>query len=170
MVYYLFLITDAYSRKVMGYNFSSRMTAKCCVVALEQALANRCYPKRKLIHHSDRGSQYCSKEYIDVLNGDSIVISMTENGDPLENPLAERMNRTFKDVFGLDENFGTFEKANTQVDLAIKYYNQRLPHSSVDMLTPDKAHHKIGKLKKHWKWYWREKQIPKLPDNFYTPQ
>jgi putative transposase len=117
---YLFLITDAYSRKVMGYNFSRRMTAKCCVVALERALKSRSYPERKLIHHSDRGSQYCAKEYVDVLNGNSIVregdpitISMTENGDPLENPLAERMNRTFKDTFGLDENFPTYEKANT---------------------------------------------------------
>ncbi len=167
---YLFLITDAYSRKVMGYNFSRRMTAKCCVVALEQALKNRSYPERKLIHHSDRGSQYCSKEYVEVLNSNSIVISMTENGDPLENPLAERMNRTFKDTFGLDENFPRFDKGNTQVDLAIEYYNERLPHSSVDLLTPSIAHHKRGKLKKHWKWYWKEKQVPKLPDNFYTPQ
>jgi len=167
---YLFLITDAYSRKVVGHNFSRRMTAQCCVVALNQALENRSYPKRETIHHSDRGSQYCSAEYVKVLNGNCIKISMTENGDPLENPLAERMNRTFKDTFGLDENFPTFIKAKTQVDLAVKYYNERLPHSSVDMLTPNEAHHKTGRLKKHWKWYWREKQIPKLPDNFYTPQ
>ncbi|MFT5801817.1 MAG: putative transposase [Nonlabens sp.] len=56
-----------------------------------------------------------------------------------------------------------------QVDLSIKYYNERLPHSSLDLLTPNKAHHKTGKLKKHWKWYWKEKQIPRPPDNFYTP-
>ncbi len=167
---YLFLITDAYSRKVMGYNFSRRMTAQCCLVALNQAIENRSYPDRKLIHHSDRGSQYCAADYVKILIGNFIVISMTENGDPLENPLAERMNRTFKDVFGLDENFPTFDKAKTQVDLAIKYYNERLPHSSVDLLTPSQAHHKTGKLKKHWKWYWRHKQIPKPPDNFYTPQ
>jgi len=166
---YLILITDAYSRKVVGYNFARRMTAKFCVEALNMALANRSYPDRKLMHHTDRGSQYCSKEYTDVLKSESIVISMTENGDPLENPLAERMNRTFKDVFGLDENFPNFDKTKQQVDLVIEYYNDRLPHSSVDMLTPSKAHHKIGKLKKHWKWYWRENHTPKLEDNFYTP-
>lgn len=166
---YLILITDAYSRKVVGYNFARNMTAKFCVEALNRALENRSYPDRKLMHHTDRGSQYCSKEYTDVLKSESIVISMTENGDPLENPLAERMNRTFKDVFGLDENFPTFDKANKQVNLAIKYYNDRLPHSSIDMLTPNQAHHKVGQLEKHWKWYWRENHIPQLEDNFYTP-
>lgn len=167
---YLFLITDAYSRKVMGYNFSRRMTAKCCVAALEHALENRSYPERDLLHHSDRGSQYCAAEYIEVLNKNRMEISMTENGDPLENPLAERMNRTFKDTFGLDENFLTYEQAKAQIDLAIQYYNERLPHSSIDLQTPNEAHHKKGKLKKHWKWYWREQQIPKPPANFYTPQ
>jgi putative transposase len=167
---YLILITDAYSRKVVGYNFARNMTASFCAEALNMAIANRSYPDRKLMHHTDRGSQYCSKEYTDILKSKYIVISMTENGDPLENPLAERMNRTFKDVFGMDENFRNFEVAKKQTDLVIEYYNERLPHSSVDMLTPSKAHHKTGKLKKHWVWYWRESQNPKLEDNFYTPQ
>ena len=93
---------------------------------------------------------------------------MTENGDPLENPLAERMNRTFKDVFGLDENFLRFSTANNQTNLAVEYYNDRLPHSPIDMLTPNQAHHKNGKLKKQWTWYWKENQVPQLADNFYT--
>ena len=167
---YLILITDAYSRKVVGYNFARNMTAKFCCKALKDALNRRSYPDRELIHHSDRGSQYCSKEYTNILKRENITISMTENGDPLENPLAERMNRTFKDVFGLDENFLTFKKAATQVDQAIEYYNDRLPHTSIDLLTPNQAHHKTGALKKHWKWYWKERQVPKLEDNFYTPQ
>ena len=167
---YLILITDAYSRKVVGYNFAKNMTAKFCCQALNDALARRSYPDRKLIHHSDRGSQYCSKEYTSILKQEHITISMTENGDPLENPLAERMNRTFKDVFALDENFLTFKKAETQVDQAIEYYNNRLPHTSVDLLTPNQAHHKTGRLKKHWRWYWKENHVPKLEDNFYTPQ
>ena len=95
---------------------------------------------------------------------------MTENGDPLENPLAERMNRTFKDTFGLDENFATFDKANHQTEESIRYYNERLPHSSIDMLTPDQAHQQEGKLKKHWTYYWLEMQDPKPEDNFYTPR
>lgn len=167
---YLILITDAYSRKVVGYNFARNMTAKFCVEALKDALEKRSHPERNLIHHSDRGSQYCSAEYTDELKESSIQISMTENGDPLENPLAERMNRTFKDVFGLDKNFSTFAKAKEQVDEAIKYYNDRLPHTSIDLLTPSQAHHEEGKLKKHWKWYWRENHVPQLEDNFYTPR
>ena len=166
---YLILITDAYSRKVMGYNFGRNMTAKFCVKALQMACENRSYSDRKLIHHTDRGSQYCAKEYIEVLKSNCIVISMTEHGDPLENPLAERMNRTFKEVFGLDENFPTFDQAKQQTDAAVNYYNNRLPHSSIDMLTPDQAHHKIGKLKKHWIWYWKESQFYQTEDNYYTP-
>ncbi len=167
---YLILITDAYSRKVVGYHFARRMTAAFCLEALNKALSDRSYPSRKLMHHSDRGSQYCSVDYTKVLQQANIPISMTEQGDPLENPLAERMNRTFKDVFGLDEHFSCFEQANKQVDLAIAYYNDRLPHTSIDLLTPNQAHHKTGKLKKHWKWYWREAQGAELADNFYTPR
>lgn len=167
---YFMIITDAYSRKVVGYNFSRHMTAHFCTIALKKALAERSYPNRKLMHHSDRGSQYCSAEYTNTLLSASIDISMTENGDPLENPLAERMNRTFKDVFGLDRNFSTFDEAKKQVDLAVNYYNDRLPHTSINLLTPNEGHHKTGQLKKHWKWYWREKNKGELEDNFYTPQ
>jgi len=155
---YLILITDTYSRKVVGYNFGRNMDTAFCMVALESALANRCFPDRKLMHHSDRGLQYCSKTYVEMLENNEICISMTENGDPLENALAERMNGIFKGNFALDESFLTFEQAQKTVDHAIVYYNNRLPHSSVDMLTPNEAHHKKGELKKHWKWYWKEKQ------------
>lgn len=155
---YLILITDAYSRKVVGYNFGWNMDTAFCIVALEQALNGRIFPERELMHHSDRGLQYCSKKYVETLIENSIKISMTENGDPLENPLAERMNGIFKSIFALDENFPTFEIAQKTIDDAIEYYNNRLPHSSVDMLTPNEAHHKTGELKKHWKWYWKERQ------------
>jgi len=155
---YLILITDAYSRKVVGYNFGRNMDTAFCIVALENAITERLFPERELMHHSDRGLQYCSKKYVETLIAEDIKISMTENGDPLENALAERMNGIFKDNFALDEKFVTFESARKTIDAAIEYYNNRLPHSSVDMLTPNEAHHKTGKLKKHWKWYWKEKQ------------
>jgi len=155
---YLILITDAYSRKVVGYNFGRTMDANFCVQALKDAIADRCYGERKLMHHSDRGLQYCSQAYVKILKDNHICISMTENGDPLENPLAERMNRIFKDSFALDTPFPTFEEAQQTIRNAVDYYNSRLPHSSVDMLTPKEAHHKTGDLKKHWKWYWKEKQ------------
>jgi len=155
--YYLILITDAYCRKVVGYNFGTKMDTAFCVQALEQALSNRSYPSRKLMHHSDRGVQYCSKGYVQILEQHQIQISMTEHGDLLENPLAERMNGIFKDNFALDTDFDGFEQAKTEIDQAIEYYNNRLPHSSIDMLTPNQAYDRIGALRKHWKWYWKEK-------------
>ena len=154
---YLILITDAYSRKVVGYNFTRTMDTAFCVKALQEELSNRKFPERELMHHSDRGVQYCSKTYVDILEEHEIKISMTENGDPLENPLAERMNGIFKDIFALDVNFEYFEEAKEHISRSIDYYNNRLPHSSVDMLTPNQAHFKTGELKKHWKYYWKER-------------
>lgn len=159
---YLILITDAYSRKVMGYNFGRTMDTAFCLKALEAAIADRAFPERQLMHHSDRGLQYCSKAYTELLQLNDIGISMTEHGDPLENALAERMNGIFKDNFALDTEFSSFEVAKNQIDQAIKYYNHRLPHSSIDMLTPAKAHYETGTLKKHWKYYWKHKnEAPK---------
>lgn len=160
---YLILITDAYSRKVMGYNFGWNMNTEFCLEALSDALVNRCFAERELMHHSDRGMQYCSKAYVCMLQTHQISISMTENGNPLENALAERMNGIFKDNFGLDKTFESFEQAKQHIQKAVEYYNTRLPHSSVDMMTPDQAHQHIGELKKHWKYYWKNKQ-PKDKD------
>lgn len=148
---YLILITDAYSRKVVGYNFSKTMEAQFCVKALNQAIEQRSFPCRILMHHSDRGLQYCSSIYVNVLKNNKIAISMTENGDPLENALAERMNGIFKDNFDIARTFSSFEQAQLFIADAIEYYNNRLPHSSCDMLTPAKAHFCTGMLKKHWK-------------------
>lgn len=158
---YLILITDAYSRKVMGYNFGRNMDTAFCIKALKAALADRAFPQRQLMHHSDRGLQYCAKGYVELLQGHEVEISMTEHGDPLENALAERMNGIFKDNFAFDTDFSAFERAKNHIHQAIKYYNDRLPHSSIDMLTPAEAHHKTGTLKKHWKSYWKkEGQMP----------
>jgi putative transposase len=148
---YLILITDAYSRKVVGYNFSTTMNAAFCMQALEVAIANRQFSSRLLTHHSDRGLQYCSAVYVEMLTSNGIKISMTENGDPLENALAERMNGIFKDNFDIGQVFSDFETADICIDQAINYYNHRLPHSSCDMKTPAQAHLLEGVLKKHWK-------------------
>src|SRR6202035_3802567 len=84
---YLSLITDAYSRKIMGFGFRSDLLALGCSQALQMALDNRSYGQHPLIHHSDRGCQYCSKEYVELLQSQNIAISMTERGDPYENAL-----------------------------------------------------------------------------------
>jgi transposase InsO family protein len=131
---YLILITDAYSHLVVGYNFGESMDAAFCVQALNKALAGRRYAGRKLMHHSDRGLQYCARAYVEVLQRDGIAISMTENGDPLENAIAERMNGILKDSFEFDRTFSSFEEARAFIHQAIEYYNNRRPHSSCDLL------------------------------------
>lgn len=162
---YLILITDAYSHLVVGWNFGPSMDAHFCAEALKMALASRPGPSghppgEALAHHSDRGLQYCSKLYTDMLRGEGITISMTENGDPLENALAERMNGILKDSFELDRTFSYFEEARQFILEAIHYYNNRRPHSSCDNLTPKEAHDRTGILKKHWKSF-AEKALDK---------
>lgn len=148
---YLSLITDAYSRKVVGFYLSEDLSARGCIAALKMALKN--HPAiEKLIHHSDRGVQYCSSDYVALLEKRSIKISMTENGDPLENAIAERVNGILKEEL-LEEVYASFTEARQAVAIAISTYNYQRLHSSIDMLTPAEAHLKTGILKKHWKNY-----------------
>jgi putative transposase len=150
---YLSLITDAYSRKIMGYSLRMDLSTKGCIDALQMALASRLYLKRALIHHSDRGSQYCSGDYVRLLKENDIAISMTENGDPYENALAERVNGILKTEFNLYSSSVGFEQTCELVKDSITAYNEHRPHSSCDMLTPAQAHLRQGILKKRWKQY-----------------
>jgi transposase InsO family protein len=154
---YLSLITDAYSRKVVGFYLSQTLEATGCIRALQMALKG-CANTTNLIHHSDRGVQYCSHEYVKLLEGRRIQISMTENGDPLENAIAERVNGILKDEL-LQQQYSSFEQAQKSVAAAISVYNTLRPHSSCDMLTPQVAHTKEGVLKKHWKNYYKQKEV-----------
>lgn len=149
---YLSLITDAYSRKIVGYCLSDNLEAKGCVSALKMAM--KANPDRSgLIHHSDRGSQYYSAEYRKAL-GKSISISMTEKSDPLENAIAERVNGIIKQEYLL-EKYRNLVEARRAVAEAVSFYNYERPHSSIEMLTPAEAHDRTGELKKHWKNYFR---------------
>lgn len=147
---YLSLITDAYSRKIMGYSFRKDLSGQGCVDALKMALSSRIYHS-DLVHHSDRGSQYCSKEYVNLLTENRIAISMTENGDPYENALAERMNGILKSEFELYSSHTSFAETCGKITKSIEAYNQIRPHSSCDYLTPEQAHLRQGTLKKRWK-------------------
>ena len=149
---YLSLITDAYSRKIMGYSFRQDLAAEGCIEALKMALNNRLY-NESIIHHSDRGSQYCSHNYVDLLLKNNIGISMTENGDPYENALAERINGIIKTEFNLYSSTLGFDQTGYQVSKSIKSYNELRPHASCDYLTPNQAHLKSEKLNKRWKNY-----------------
>ena len=154
---YLSLITDAYSRKIVGWCLWKTLSTQGCLNALNQALK----PLKKgdiegLIHHSDRGIQYCSDAYTARLSQykyGSIEISMTENGDPYENALAERMNRTIKEEMLNNRIFDNFEQASEAISGAIKEYNEVRPHQSINFLTPEKAHKMTGDIPKRWKKY-----------------
>jgi putative transposase len=115
------------------------------------ALSNHLDQGHSLIHHSDRGSQYCSFEYVRRLNRAGISISMTQAGDPYENAIAERVNGILKTDFRLNRVFTTFEEALKAVDASIHNYNHLRPHMSCDFLTPAIAHQSTQPLKKHRK-------------------
>lgn len=117
------------------------------------ALDNRSYSGQTLIHHSDRGSQYCCKEYVAILASHHIDISMTERGDPYENALAERMNGILKGEFNLYNINSNFEQTYQKIAGSIKAYNEVRPHGSCDYLTPCQAHQQGNVLKKRWKNY-----------------
>jgi putative transposase len=149
---YLHLVTDAYSKQIMGYELCNNMEAASTLKALEMAVNSRKYKELPLIHHSDRGLQYCSKLYIDCLIKNNITISMTENGSPYDNAVAERVNGILKDEFGLAEQIDNYREALLQVKESIHSYNFLRPHLSCYMLTPDQMHQqKIIKIKTYKK-------------------
>jgi transposase InsO family protein len=137
---YLNLVTDAYSRKIMGYAIADSMDTTSMKKAFEMAVKDREYPSYELIHHSDRGLQYCSQEYVQIAVANNIKISMTEQSDPYENALAERMNRTLKDEFGLGQPIKTKQHAFHLAKEAIHLYNHYRPHLSLKMKTPNQTH------------------------------
>jgi|SRR6218665_317043 len=148
---YLSLITDAYSHKVMGFSLRKDLSSQGCLDALKMALANRTYSYQGLIHHSDRGSQYCCKDYVELLSQHKIGISMTENGSPYENAVAERLNGILKGEFNLNVNGSNWEQILGEIIKNIHSYNTLRPHDSCGRLTPEQAHSRTGRLKKLWK-------------------
>jgi putative transposase len=154
---YLFLITDAYSRKIIGHYLSETLEADGGIEALRMALSGVEWQKRAgMIHHSDRGVQYCSHNYVKLLEDSKMLISMTQNGDPYENAIAERMNGILKQEWINNESYQNFDQAKRRIAEIIEIYNTQRPHLSCDMLTPEQAHKGSGKLKKHWKKYKRK--------------
>lgn len=149
---YLSLITDAYSRKIVGFDLCERLSARGCIAALKMAVRDNPGEQSGLIHHSDRGIQYCCNDYVNLLDRNKIGISMTQSGDPLENAMAERVNGILKQEL-LQHRYDTYKQAQPLVGKAVAIYNNQRPHSSVNMLTPEQAHQLTGPLKKHWKNY-----------------
>lgn len=137
---YLNMITDMYSRKIVGYAIDDTMETEKMIQALKMATAQRKNCFISTIHHSDRGLQYCSKEYEILTFENKIRLSMTENGDPYENELAERMNRTIKEEFGMDKVLKNKEQVKQLVGESILLYNQKRPHLALNMKTPEQVY------------------------------
>ena len=140
---YISLITDAYSHKVVGFHLAETLesieTLKALQMALQQLPQNLA---ETLIHHSDRGVQYCSETYVKLLQDNSIKISMTENGDPLENAVAERINGILKGEYLKHYSITTIQQAKDELQRAVRLYNEDRPHFSIGLLTPELVHSK----------------------------
>ncbi len=154
---YLYLVTDYFSRKILGFNVSKNLRASSAVTALKMALKNMS-DIDKCIHHSDRGIQYCSKEYTSILHRKNIKISMTENSDPLENAVAERMNKTIKEEFTEEKqiSFTNFREAKIVISQIVKFYNDERPHRTLEFYTPSIAYEMNRELKRKWKNYYKK--------------
>lgn len=152
---YLSLLTDVYSHKIVGWYLSESLDTKGPLMALEQALVNL-PDNHQLIHHSDRGVQYCSYAYTDLLKSRKIGISMTQSGDPRENAIAERVNGILKSEWIDREQICSLEQARERIDSIVVVYNSKRPHMSINMLTPDQAHKQEGTLKRKWKAYYKK--------------
>lgn len=146
---YISFITDAYSHKIVGYHVAETLEAIESIQALQMALSafERTESLLQLTHHSDRGIQYCSKEYVKLLQDKNIQISMTENGDPLENAIAERVNGIIKEEYLDAYQVNNIKEAKELLDSVIQLYNNDRPHLSISNLTPNQVHHSTNPLK-----------------------
>lgn len=158
--YYISFITDAYSRKIVGYHVADTMEAIESATALKMAIKTLKISAEGLIHHSDRGSQYCSSMYVNMLKKEGIKISMTENGDPLENAIAERINGIIKGEYLFDYLIKTLLNAKEVLKSVVKLYNEDRPHSSIGNAVPSQVHNNDTdtEIKRLWKNYYQPSQ------------
>lgn len=159
--YYISFITDAYSRKIVGYQVAQTMEAIESVSALKMALKGLGSQASGLVHHSDRGSQYCSARYVELLRKNNIQISMTENGDPLENAIAERLNGIIKGEYLIDYRINSLGEAKKVLESVVRLYNEERPHSSVGNMVPSQVHKgSLGKeVRRLWKNYYKKLEL-----------
>ena len=154
---YINMITDAFSKKIVGYHASDNLEAINNVKSLEMALATLIADPADfyLIHHSDRGIQYCSKEYVKLLQSNKITISMTEDGNPLKNSVAERINGIIKNEYLKHYTIKNKADAMAALSEAVTFYNQQRPHWSCNLLTPENIHEEKMAVKRLWKNYYK---------------
>ena len=145
-VCYLHLLTDAYSHEIIGWTLSESLMAENTIESLRKALATfKDYDLGALIHHSDRGSQYCCNRYIEILHDQHISVSMTEDSSPTDNAIAERINGILKQewIYRM-KRFRDLEDATEKLSEIIDFYNHTRPHMSNGMLTPYEMRKQCG--------------------------
>jgi len=155
---YISFITDVYSHKIVGYNVAKTLETIESTKALKMALDALKTKTTQLIHHSDRGIQYCSNSYVKLLQDYNVEISMTENGDPLENAVAERINGIIKDEYLHNYQVNGIREARKRLDSVVDLYNNERPHMSISNLAPNFVHqsNQSMKLNKLWKNYYKK--------------
>ena len=156
---YISFITDAYSRKIVGYHAADTLDAVHTLSALRMALKENQHPLNGLIHHSDRGVQYCSHDYVELLQDNHIIISMTENSDPLENAIAERINGIMKQEYLEHHMLNTKEEVVRLLTDSVASYNKLRPHMSCSMLTPEVVHQNNLEVERTWKNYYKPQNV-----------
>jgi transposase InsO family protein len=161
---YISFVTDAYSHKIIGYHIAQTLETIHSLTALQMAINGiDSSTPNSIIHHSDRGIQYCSDGYVSLLEKNHILISMTENGDPLENPVAERINGIIKDEYLNRYRYNTIRELEEKLSQVVSFYNDERPHSSCSMFTPSKVHEQNLPVKRTWKTYYRSKNSATVP-------
>ncbi len=159
---YLSLVTDAYSKKIMGFNLSNSLNSSGAISAMEMALKNRKYTKKKLIHHSDRGVQYCGNDYQNLLKMNRVKCSMTEKYDPYQNAIAERVNGIIKQEFLEGIIVRDIKLMGKIIKDSVSIYNNERPHLSCHMLTPKRMHQQKNLTPKNYKTKKSTEETPVL--------
>lgn len=155
---YLALVTDLYSKKIMGYKLDDNMRVSMVKEALQMALKNCEHNRQSIIHHSDRGIQYCCPDYSHFALSKGMTLSTTEKSDPYENAVAERINGILKYEFGLIKTIPSLEVATKMLRQAVNIYNTQRRHGSLQMQTPEQAHTAQRHLYKSYKRQWLTKE------------
>ncbi len=161
---YISFVTDAYSHKIVGYSLSQNLDMKSARNALLIALQNNKDDLHNLIHHSDRGVQYCAMDYVKLLHQNNIKISMTESGDPRDNAIAERLNGIIKNEYLFKYKPKTYEQAEFLLKRAVNLYNEQRPHLSNNLMTPEYTHLNKIKTNRLWKNYFKTNVVNIIQD------
>ena len=137
---YLALVTDLYSKKIMGYAYANHMKAELVIDALKMAKKNCIHQSANIIHHSDRGIQYCCPDFSQYAEENGFLLSTTQQYDPYENAVAERVNGILKYEFGLKESLVNEDVARKMIAQSVRIYNEKRLHWSLQFKTPEAVH------------------------------